>query len=255
MSTTPKILLFDIENAPALGYFYDMYKEGNIVEVLETPYMLSFAYKWLGEGRVHSKALPDYPGYEEDRKNDEKLVADLATILDQADLIVAHNGDRFDLRMTNTRLITHCLPPIAPNKTIDTLKIARAKFKFLSNRLDDLGNFLNVGRKIPHIGKKLWLDCMNGDLKAWKQMRQYNAQDVVLLERVYLRLRPYASNHPNVNYFTRALDACPKCGSTILEKRGFSYNARGEAQRYFCLSCHGWSQDKYEVLDSDIRIK
>lgn len=54
-----RILLFDIENAPSLGYFYDMSKEYNIIEIVEHSYMLSFAYKWLHEKRIHVRALPD----------------------------------------------------------------------------------------------------------------------------------------------------------------------------------------------------
>jgi hypothetical protein len=57
----PRILLFDIETAPAVGYYFDPYKEGNIIEIKEDWYILSFAYKWLDEKAVHVRALPDFP--------------------------------------------------------------------------------------------------------------------------------------------------------------------------------------------------
>jgi DNA polymerase elongation subunit (family B) len=233
-----KILLWDIENAPALGYFYDMFREGNIIEVVEPPFMLSVAYKWLGNSKVTCIALPDFPGYKRNLRDDCKLLEAVSKVLDSADIIVAHNGDKFDITMTNTRLVTHCLSPLQPKKTVDTLKIARGRFKFLSNRLDDLGNVLGVGRKLPHTGKKLWLACMNGDLEAWKLMRKYNIQDVLLLEKVYLKLRPFATNHPNINHFTRHPTACPKCGSTHSQRRGHIYTATTEAPKFQCMGCH-----------------
>jgi len=232
-----------------------MYREGNIIEVVEPSFMLSFAYKWLGDTKVHIYALPDFPGYKKNKHDDSKLVEKLAQILDSADIIVAHNGDRFDITVTNTRLVTHCLSPLSGKKTVDTLKIARGRFKFLSNRLDDLGNFLGVGRKLAHTGKKLWLACMDGDPEAWKQMKKYNAQDVVLLERVYLKLRPFALNHPNVNHITRRPTACPKCAYTHLNKRGFHYNQTSERQQYQCLSCQGWCYGPWEKIASKVHIK
>lgn len=231
-----------------------MYKEGNIIEVIEPPFMMSFAYKWLGESKVHTYALPDFKGYKKDLHNDAALVAKLAQVLDSADITVAHNGDRFDMRVANTRLITHCLPPLSPKKTVDTLKIARGRFKFLSNRLDDLGNVLCVGRKRPNTGKKLWLDCGNGVPSAWEEMRKYNAQDVVLLERVYLKLRPFALNHPNINIITRAPEACPKCSSTRLQKRGFHYNKGSERQQFQCMSCLGWCYGPWSKIATQVNI-
>lgn len=232
-----------------------MYKEGNIIEVESPPFLLSFSAKWLGEPKVYTYALPDFPGYKKDKHNDEKLVKKLAEILESADIIVAHNGDRFDITMTNTRLITHSLPPLSPKKTIDTLKIARQKFKFLSNRLDDLGNVLGVGRKLSHTGKKLWFACMAGDPKAWKMMKAYNEQDVRLLERVYLKLRPFATSHPNINTLTRQIGACPKCGSTRLHKRGFTYTRTSEVQRFQCIDCLGYCSGRPEPLDVKIDIR
>jgi len=250
-----KILIWDVENAPALGYFYDYYREGNIIEVVNPPFLLSAAYKWLGDPKVHCLALPDFAGYRRDRGDDKRLVEALAAVLDSADIIVAHNGDRFDITMTNTRLVTHALPPLSPKKTVDTLKIARARFKFLSNRLDDLGNVLGVGRKLPHTGKKLWLACMAGDPDAWKLMRKYNIQDVLLLEKVYLKLRPFAANHPNINYFTRQPLACPSCGSTHSQRRGATYTATKETPRLQCMSCYKWFSGKPEALATKVYTK
>lgn len=258
LSAKPKdarVVLFDIETSLATGHFFGGIWETNITEVIEQSYMLSFAYKVLGEKETHIFALPDFKGYSKDKTNDEKLVQKLSDILETADLVVGHNIVRFDIATMNARLVAHSLSPPAPFKTLDTLKVARNKFKFPSNKLDDLGDYLGVGRKRPHTGKHLWMACMKGDKDAWEEMRKYNIQDVVLLERVYKKLSPWATNHPNVNINTRKMDACPHCGSTMLEKRGYRYTRTAECQRYQCLVCHAWSSGQLETIASKVLIR
>lgn len=214
--------------------------EENVIEVEQDWYMLSFGYKWLGERKVHTHALPDFRGYKSNKENDRHLLHKLWEVLDAADIVVAHNGDRFDIRKTNARFIAHGLTPPSPYKTLDTLKLARRHFKFDSNKLDELGKYLGVGRKLPHTGKHLWLGCMRGDLKSWAMMRRYNAHDVELLERVYLRLRPWATSHPQLTHYSRA-EACPTCESGNIQYRGFTFSRTGSRQRVRCLDCGAWS--------------
>lgn len=249
----PKILFFDIETAPSKGWFWQMW-ETNIVEV-ETPgYMLSFAAKWLGESKTVAYGLPDFPGYRQDPSNDKKLVQKLADLISEADIVVAHNGDRFDITTTNTRLVVNGLKPMTPAKSVDTLKVARAKFRFLSNKLDDLGNFLGVGRKMPHTGKDLWFRCMKGDAGAWRTMLKYNKQDIILLEKVYFKLRPWMTNHPNMNLLLETTHHCPNCGSGNVQRRGFSMKKTNVSQRYQCKDCGSWSTGLGIKKDKEDRV-
>lgn len=236
-----KILLYDIETSPSIGAYFDPYKENNILWTIEEWRMLSFAFKWYGEKRTHCRILPDYSLYSEDPKNDRALVEDLYSLFNEADIIIGHNGDRFDIRKTNARFIKHGLQPTPPYKTVDTLKIAKKYFKFDSNRLDALGDYLGVGRKLRTGGQDLWHDVMDGDMKAWERMRRYNKQDVVLLENVYNVLKPWMTNHPVVEFSDIDI-ACPLCGSKDLERRGFSFTNSGlsKKQRYRC-KCGKWT--------------
>src|ERR1700719_3656227 len=118
--------------------------------------MLSFAYKIAGEKKVHTRCLADYPGYKKNTEDDKALVTDLWTIFDQADIQIGHNADKFDIKKSNARFLMHKLNPPSPYKTVDTLKIARRAFKLDSNKLDDLGYYLGLGRKLPHTGFHLW---------------------------------------------------------------------------------------------------
>jgi hypothetical protein len=139
----------------------------------------------------------------------------------------------------NTRFIFHDLTPPEPYKTIDTLKVAKKYFAFNSNKLDDLGNFLKVGRKVKHPGFDLWLSCEAGDEASWRLMKKYNKQDVLLLERIYLKLRPWISPHPPMTF-----DGCPNCGHTEMQRRGFNYLKKYKTQKLQCKKCHAWTSKR-----------
>ena len=44
----PKILVYDLENSPLVSYTWGLYEQ-NVVGVQKDWYIMSFAYKWLGE--------------------------------------------------------------------------------------------------------------------------------------------------------------------------------------------------------------
>jgi len=231
-----KILVFDIETAPNLSYIWGKYEQNSIAFKHEW-YMLCFAAKWLGNKTIITSKLNDFKSYKKDKQNDLEVVKKLWTLLDEADIVIAHNGDKFDVKKSNARFIYHGLPPPSPYKTIDTLKVARRYFKFNSNKLDDLGEHLNIGRKIKHEGFGLWLGCMNGNKTSWNNMIKYNKQDVHLLEKVYKRFLGWINNHPNMNLYQESRDKCPNCGEDNLLKKGFGYKGTGKYQRYICKSC------------------
>ena len=145
------------------------------------------------------------------QKTDKELTQKLWGIMNQADIVVAHNAAAFDVKKSQAKFLEHSLAPLKPYKIIDTLKVARSQFKLTNNRLSSLGELLKVGGKKETTGFDLWLGCMADEPKSWRLMAAYNKQDVVLLERVYLKLRPWIKNHPHVNY--ELPGSCPKCGS------------------------------------------
>lgn len=242
-SNTKKVLLFDIETSPNLGYTWGKYEQ-NVVQFTREGYMMTFAYKWLGEKKVHAFALPDFTRYKTDKHDDVELVTKLWKLFDEADVIVAHHGDAFDIKKANAYFAKAGLTPPSPYKTVDTKKVAKRFFYFNSNKLDDLGNYLKLGRKVDTGGFELWTECMAGNPLAWSKMIRYNKQDVLLLERIYLRLLPWITNHPDViNYITDE-PICSNCGGKHLQKRGFAINRNGKKIRYHCQDCGAWSLSK-----------
>lgn len=231
-----RILLYDIETSPNLGYIWGKWEQ-NVIEYEEQWHLLCFAYKWLGERTTHVVALPDFDLYKKDPKNDYEVVKRLRDLFNEADVVIAHNGDSFDQKKSQARMLVHGLAPPSPYRQIDTKKVARKYFNFNSNSLNDLGEVLKVGKKVETGGFKLWLGCMSGVKSAWNTMKRYNKQDVVLLEQVYLAMRGWISPHPSMNLMEGKLDACPNCGGENLKKNGNYYNRVTKVQVWRCNDC------------------
>lgn len=248
----PKILLFDVETTPIGGWTWTMY-EADVLRVDKPSHFLCFAYKWLDEKVIKAHALPDYKTYLKDKEDDRELCQELWHVLDRADIVIAHNGQAFDVKKSMERFLYHDLGAPSPFQHIDTLTTARKHFKMGSNKLDAIGRHLGLGRKLKHTGIDLWFDCMAGDEKAWKMMVRYNKQDVKLLEDVYYRLRPFMTSHPNVNVLSNKPEACPLCGENALQRRGFVFTRVSKRQRYQCTKCGGWSSGKSGQKALDIR--
>jgi uncharacterized protein YprB with RNaseH-like and TPR domain/predicted RNA-binding Zn-ribbon protein involved in translation (DUF1610 family) len=236
-----KILFFDIETTPNVVYTWGRYEQ-DAIDVVDDWHLLCFAYKWFGEKETFAM-----------NGKEENMVKYLWQLFNEADVIVAHNGDQFDIKKVNALFIKYGMKPPAPYKTIDTKKVAKRYFRFDSNKLDDLGRYLGLGRKMQTGGFELWKGCMDGDKKAWKIMLDYNKQDVILLEKVYLKMRSWITNHPNLNLFNNEDHVCPNCGSNKIQKRGFSVSRTGKYQRHACQDCGAWSIG--EKVGETVRIK
>ncbi len=251
-----KTLLFDIETAPIMAYIWDLYNEVTSMDMIKSNwYVLCWGAKWLGEPRTMTGALPDFKSYKKNPENDMEVMKKLWHLIDEADILVAHNAVKFDVRKINARFLQHGMRPPSPYKVVDTLLVARRYFKFTSNRLGDLGKLLKLGDKVATGGFGLWKGCLRGDKKSWKHMVGYCKQDVTLLEKIYLKLRPYMKNHPNVNVDDEGIClCCNSCGSEHLMKRGYGYTTAGKYQRYQCTACGGWCKDGVNLFTKQNRV-
>lgn len=241
-----KILILDIETAPNIAYVWGAWKQ-NIGQNQwkEKGHIMSFVAKWLDNDTIV---------YAENRKsNDKTIVKKLVGLLDEADIVVAHNGDRFDLPVILGRALVHGINPPSPYHTVDTCRIARRRFRYTTNSLANLAEELGLyhqkekHKKFP--GFELWLECLRNNDEAWAEMKEYNVEDVLVLEELYLKMRPYIDNHPNVVHHTHDDEVevhCPKCGSMNIQWRGYYYTKTGLCYRKFvCKDCGGWGRARY----------
>lgn len=241
-----KILLIDIETTPILGWAWQKY-ETNIIHIEKDWGLLSVAWKWLHKTKVDAICVGDV--------TERRLVNDVWKLLNAADIVVAHNGDRFDIKKLQTKMKQYKLDPPSPFKTVDTLKIAKGHFAFSSNKLDDLSKSLNLGKKVETGGFQLWLDCMSGSSAAYKKMKSYNKKDVELLEKLYLELRPWTPRHPNMGVHVGSDEAvCGTCGSDNIGRRGYYHTNTMSYPRYKCNDCGNWGRFRRGVQRGSIGI-
>lgn len=237
---TEKILCIDIETSPIIGYTWGPKWETNIIEFIDHTQIISFSAKWLN-GKQITKGLNNYKTYQRGSLNDEKLVTDIWNLLNECDIVIAQNGKSFDLKIINARLLFHKISPPSPYKVIDTRTEARKYLKLPSYSLNDMCDYFGIGRKTEHEGFSLWKKCMRGELTAWKKMLEYNAHDVLLTEKLYLKLRPWMASHPNLGIFNDHTQAtCIKCNSKKLQSRGFYVTKTKKYKRCQCMDCGGW---------------
>jgi RNase_H superfamily len=244
--TGPKIVTLDIETSPALADVWRLWDQNvSLNQLHEVSRVICFAAKWYGEPKVEF--------YSEHHHGHEEMVSQAYRIMDEADAMIHYNGKKFDTKHLNREIALQIGAPPAPFKQIDLYNVVKAKFAFMSNKLEHVARQFGLGGKAQTGGHELWTRCLLGETKAWNQMKKYNIQDVVLTEKLYDKLLPWIDGHPNWNIFSEDGDLCPNCGGDDLQSRGYSTTNIGKYRRYRCLGCGRWSQGKTSEFLSNIR--
>jgi len=247
----PKIVFIDVETSPSIAYHWKRWDE-NIgqEQVIQESIILTYSAKYLGNEEV----IYGYITADEVKLHDDKRVmGETYDILNDADIIVAHNGVRFDRKKINTRLIFNGYEPTKQYRIFDTLQSAKANFAFPSNSLDNICAYLGLDRKLKHEGFSLWRGYMDGKTECIEKMVDYNMQDVIILEELYLKLRPWDRRHPNVSvYIDSDEPTCVCCGSTdiqIVPGEIATTNISG-FQVYQCKSCGKKMRGRKNVMNN-----
>lgn len=255
-TTGPRIVTLDIETAPNESYHWGLWDQNiGLDQIVVEWSILSFSAKWLGEDKVIYK---DTGGRGVSKVRDDKaLLQALWDILDEADIVVAQNGQAFDVKKINARMIMAGMKPYSPIKIIDTMLVAKKHFCFTSNKLAWLSEHLTTAKKSEHKsfpGFELWSECLKDNAKAWAEMKKYNCVDTIATEELYLRLRPWIEGHPNIAVYSQLEDmVCPKCASVNVQKRGKAHTQFGEYHRFQCKDCGGWSRSRYTTNTKEKR--
>jgi hypothetical protein len=234
----PKVLLWDLETGGVNAFYADL------------GFVFCFGYKWLGEKETHVLRVSDYQGWFNPARDcpvdDRELLKHALEIMEEADVLIAHYGDKFDRRFFQGRCVIQGLMPPPDTKQRDTWRIARTNFAFRSNRLGALADHLGLSEQKHQKTRRewpgWWLRGMAGSKDAIEEMAVYCAQDVRTLEQVYLRLRPYDALHPSLIY-DRA--TCKFCGSAV-RYHGYKYLQTHRYRRFQCtnIKCGKWDRER-----------
>lgn len=243
-----KILAIDIETRPNLAYVWDLWNQNiSLAALRESVSMICFVAKWLH--------LPESGPlfYSEFHHGRGRMIQVAWSLLDTADVIVHYNGVKFDTPHLNREFVQAGLPPASPFKQVDLLKVVKKRFKFPSNKLAYVAPALGLEDKVSHEGYGLWLKCMAGDADAWDRMREYNLQDVILLEQLYEKLLPWIDNHPS-HAAMMGKDVCPTCASEDLRPDGLAYLRTGQYPRFRCGNCGVFSRASKRTAATQISL-
>jgi hypothetical protein len=235
-----KILFLDIETSPNLAYVWGLWDQNIAInQLVETTEMLCFGARWYGEKKVTFRSL-HHDGKEE-------MLKEVHRLLDEADVLVGWNSKAFDSKHLKREFIENDMLPPSPYKEMDLMLTVKAQFKFPSNKLDYVSQKLGVGAKVKHSGFDLWLQCMAGNDKAWKEMKKYQIQDVDLLVSLYEKLKPWITNHPHAALHDGLENGCVVCASPSLQRRGVARTTSGTYQRFQCQSCGKWQRGPISI--------
>ena len=252
-SELPKILLFDVETSFYHFVGWGTYKQYiQHYQITEHQYIISWAAKWLYDENVQSDVVTPK---ESKNRDDKRILKSIHKLLDEADIVVGHNGDRFDLRKLRWRFISQGMAPPSPFKIIDTLKVARREFFAPSYKQDFLTKYFKLENKIQ-TDFQLWVDCEAGIPEKLEEMVEYNRHDVMGLEDLYLKIRPYIRNHPNLGVLMED-DICPTCGSKHLQETSSVYlTSANKFPVYKCEKCETpYIRGKRNISDYNTQMR
>jgi hypothetical protein len=263
MTKKPKVLIIDIETAPILGHVWALWDQNVGLNQIERDwFILSYSAKWL---ETEDKSIVYGPHrkimYRDQRgkrniENDKQLLKEVWKLMDEADVLLTQNGNKFDIKKLNARFVMNGMKPPSGFKKIDTLVMAKKHFALTSNKLEYMTDKLCTKyKKSKHkkfSGFDLWKECLAGNIEAWQEMELYNKQDVLSLEELFHILAPWDTT-VNFNLYHNRDEFVCNCGSHEFTKRGYAYTNVGQFQRYVCNKCGAWSRSAVNLFSKDKR--
>jgi uncharacterized protein YprB with RNaseH-like and TPR domain len=247
--TAPKILILDIETAPIEAYVWGLFDQNIGLEMVKQhTTVLSWSAKWYGDDKVMYRDQRNMT----DLRDDKELVQVIRDLLDEADIILTQNGKKFDVKKLNYRMLVHGINPPSSYKHIDTLRVAKYKFGFDSNKLAHMTDLLcKKHKKLTHKsfpGFLLWKECLLDNPKAWNEMEEYNKVDVLSLEELYFDYFAKWDDTLNFSAYSDEFKFRCNCGNDELAPNGFYITKKSKFQKYVCTNCgkeHRGSQNLF----------
>jgi DNA polymerase elongation subunit (family B) len=229
-----KVLVLDIEWKPTKAYVWGPFKQYiSDPQIIEFGGLLCVGAKWLGSKKVYL--------FSEWEHGHKEMIEKTYELMNEADVIIGFNSDKFDIPKLLGEGLLHGIPPVAPTTSIDLYKASK-KFGYFRSSLAHVSMLLDIGKKIEHEGFALWVKVINGDETAQRRMARYCGQDVRLTERLYLKIRPYIRNHPHLGQ--TGASECPSCGGKHNHSRGTVRTRLYKKFRLQCQDCGHWHYGK-----------
>jgi uncharacterized protein YprB with RNaseH-like and TPR domain len=128
-----------------------------------------------------------YKSWKTNRTNESEFISDVAKKLDEYDILVFHNGERFDKKYFNAKCLQYNIKPIMRyKKLIDPCQIAWRHIRVARKSLASLISFFKIPVKKTPIDFHEWMDAyINGSKKAMDTICEHCEYDILTLREVY----------------------------------------------------------------------
>jgi hypothetical protein len=249
----PKILVFDIETAPMEFYGWGLFKQVILPHAVKKSWsILTWSAKWLFDDSLISQHVTGAEAY---NRTDASVIPGLWKLFDEADILIGHNINQFDVRRANLRFAVNGLNPPNPYRTIDTCSHAKKIFNAPSYKLDFLNETFGIQCK-DNAPFEWWKQSAEGNVEYIKKLSSYNNTDVLVTEELYLKLRPWMKGHPNVALYINTDETlCTNCGNENLSWGGYYYTPAGKYKSFRCNNCGAIGRSRVSDLDKETRAK
>jgi hypothetical protein len=229
LTKPPKILTWDIETSPAIVYSWGLFgQDHSVSQIIEPSRVLCFAAKWLDKKRTEF--------YSEHHHGRDEMIKQAWRLLDEADIVVSYNGIGFDTKHMNREFLLAGLGAPSPYVDIDLLRVNRANFKFLSNKLGYVTEAVGLPTKLETGGMELWKRVLDNDPAAWEKFKKYNVRDVGVTEKLYLLLAQGGwIKGVHAGLFIGNMSTCHNCGSADLTPVGVMYSKSNAWPKALCV--------------------
>lgn len=126
------------------------------------------------------------------RGNDRETVKQIAEVLEDHDVLVAHNGSRFDMPFLRTRMARWKMRRLPDIKIVDPLSIAWRKLRLTRNSLGNIADHIGIEDKKTPLDMSVWMDAiLNGTRASMNKIVEHCEADVVVLAGVLELVKPY----------------------------------------------------------------
>jgi len=248
ISNGAKILIYDVETPRLRANVWwsgKQFVNGN--EIIDEPKIITVAWKWFGENKVHTKT------WDKDHC-DRELMEVFLEAYNEADLVVGVNNNSFDNRWINARAMKHDLHVNMFVKSLDLQKQMKRIARLPSYALKYLCKFFGVTMKLGHEGLLMWEMVQYGtpaqQKEYLKKMEIYNVGDIISTEEVYVKMLPYMRHAAHLGVVGgNERYSCPTCGETDnLVYLGDTVTAAGTIQRL--MQC-GHDRSQYKISNRE----
>lgn len=184
---TPKVLILDIETRSLTVKTFGLRDQNmGLEQVVDDGGILCWSAKWLGCDEIFFEETKGV------KSKEIVILKKLKKLINKADIVLGQNSQSFDVPVIMGLFLYYgIIDDVREFKQIDTLRMSKSKYKFLSHKLQYMSNKLCEIKKQTHAkfpGMSLWMEYEAKNPLAFAEMKKYNMADVQATEELFLKL-------------------------------------------------------------------